>query len=57
MWKHYGYERTWLPKEGSGRKEIYSLSDFEPRSKNLDILIDKMRNTKQSFIFSFRGDA
>jgi len=53
VWKHYGYERTWLPKEGVEGK-IYSLSNFNP-SKNLDILMDKMRNTKQRFLFSFRG--
>jgi len=33
---------------------IYPLTDLKP-SKNLDILIDKMRNTKQTFLFSFRG--
>ena len=32
----------------------YELADLNP-SKNLDILIDKMRNTKQTFIFSYRG--
>ena len=53
VWKHYKYERTWLPaKSIKGNK--YKLTDFEP-SKNLDILLDKMRNTKQSFLFSFRG--
>ena len=53
IWKEYGYERTWLPAEGIEGK-IYELTDFRP-SKNLDILIDKMRNTKQTFLFSFRG--
>ena len=53
IWKHYKYKRTWLPaKNIQGNK--YYLTDFKP-SKNLDILIDKMRNTKQSFLFSFRG--
>ncbi len=53
IWKHYKYERTWLPaKDIQGNK--YYLTDFEP-SKNLDILLDKMKNTKQSFLFSFRG--
>ena len=54
IWKHYKYERTWLAAKGiKGNK--YKLTDFKP-SKNLDILIDKMRNTKQSFLFSFRGN-
>ena len=53
VWKHYKYERMWLPAKGiEGNK--YYLTDFEP-SKNLDILLDKMKNTKQSFLFSFRG--
>ena len=53
VWKRYKYERTWLPAKGiEGNK--YYLTDFKP-SKNLDILINKMRNTKQSFLFSFRG--
>ena len=56
VWKHFKYEgggRKWLPAKGI-KGNIYPLTDFEP-SKALDILIDKMRNTKQSFIFSFRG--
>ena len=53
IWKHYKYKRTWLPAKGiEGNK--YKLTDFKP-SKNLDILLDKMKNTKQSFLFSFRG--
>jgi len=69
VWKNYGYERTWLPavynkeyhkipegcKEGDiieGHK--YDLTDLKP-SKNLDILLDKMRNTKQTFVFAYRG--
>ena len=56
VWKHFKYEgggRKWLPAKGI-KGNIYPLTDFKP-SKTLDILIDKMRNTKQSFIFSFRG--
>ena len=67
--KYKGGGRKWLPavynkkyheipegyKEGDTIEgNIYRLADFGP-SKTLDILIDKMRNTKQSFIFSFRG--
>ena len=69
-YEYEGGGRTWLPavynkkyheipegcKEGDTIEgNIYPLTDFKP-SKNLDILIDKMRNTKQSFIFSFRGN-
>ena len=53
VWKHYKYERTWLAAKGiEGNK--YELTDLKP-SKNLDVLINKMRSTKQSFLFSFRG--
>ena len=53
IWKHYKYKRTWLAAKGIDGNKDY-LTDFKP-SKNLDILINKMRNTKQSFLFSFRG--
>ena len=33
---------------------IYELTDLNP-SRNLSILLDKMRNTKQTFIFAYRG--
>jgi len=64
-----GNERIWLPakynkkyhdippgcKEGDTIKgTIYSLTDLRP-SSNLKILIDKIRNTKQTFLFSYRG--
>lgn len=32
----------------------YELRDLKP-SKNLDILLDKMRNTNQTFLFAYRG--
>ena len=32
----------------------YELPDLDP-SRNLDILLDKMRNTTQTFIFAYRG--
>ena len=53
IWEHYKYKRTWLAAEGI-EGDLHHLTDFKP-SKNLDILIDKMRNTKQNFLFSFRG--
>ena len=53
IWDHYESPRIWLPAEGV-KGHIYTLTDLRP-SKNLDILLDKMRNTKQTFLFSFRG--
>ena len=64
IWTHYGYERTWKPREEldeNGNRtgvvvegEIYYLSDlaqdpFAPELKN------RILNTKESFIFTFRG--
>jgi len=68
-YEYEGGGRTWLPavynkkyheipegcKEGDTIEgTVYPLTDLKP-SKNLDILLDKMRNTKQTFLFSFRG--
>ena len=53
VWKHYGYTRKWLPVPDI-KGNIYSLRDLNP-SQNLQILIDKIKNTKQTFIFAYRG--
>ena len=68
-YEYEGGGRTWLPavynkkyheipegcKEGDTIEgTVYPLTDLKP-SKNLDILIDKMRTSKQTFLFSFRG--
>ena len=55
--KYHG-ERNLIP-EGYKAGDIiegnkYELTDLNP-SKNLDILLDKMRNTNQTFIFAYRG--
>ena len=69
VWKHYGYTRKWLPakynkkyhkipegcKEGDTIKgNIYHLRDLNP-SQNLQILVDKIKNTKEKFLFAYRG--
>ena len=53
IWKHYRYQREWSAAKGI-MGNIYMLNDLKP-SNNLKILIDKIRNTKQTFLFSYRG--
>ena len=53
IWKHYKYQREWSAAKGI-IGNIYMLNDLRP-SNNLKILIDKIRNTKQTFLFSYRG--
>ena len=57
IWKKFplssGKERIWLAAKGI-KGNVYVLNDLRP-SHNLKILIDKIRNTKQTFLFSYRG--
>jgi superfamily I DNA/RNA helicase len=64
IWEHYGYERTWKPREELDEKgnrtgvvvegEMYYLSDLaqDPFASELK---NRILNTKESFIFTFRG--
>ena len=53
IWKHYGYTRTWLPAPGI-QGNIFPLPDLRP-SLSLKKLLDKIKNTNQTFIFAYRG--
>ena len=64
IWAHYGYERTWKPREEldeNGNRtgvvvegEMFYLSDLaqDPFASELK---NRILNTKESFIFTFRG--
>jgi len=64
IWAHYGYERAWKPREEldeNGNRtgvvvegEMYYLSDLtqDPFASELK---NRILNTKESFIFTFRG--
>ena len=64
IWEHYGYERTWKPREELDEKgnrtgvvvegEMYYLSDLAQDPFALE-LKNRILNTKESFIFTFRG--
>ena len=65
IWDHYGSHRIWTPakyteKHGMQRigevikGNVYHLPNFSG-SGNLDILLEKIKNTTQTFLFTFRG--
>jgi DNA helicase-2/ATP-dependent DNA helicase PcrA len=56
IWKDYEYEgggRVWLPAPGI-QGNIYHLADLNP-SLGLKRLLEKIKNTQQTFIFAYRG--
>ena len=66
IWDHYGTHRTWRPanypkgheKEGQliiGNK--YELPNYTTDCSSLRILLDKIRNTKETFLFTFRNNS
>ena len=65
IWDHYGSHRVWTPatyteKHAMGnigeviKGNSYYLANLKG-SSHLDILLDKIRNTDQTFLFTFRG--
>ena len=65
IWDHYGSHRVWTPAKYSERHnkgsvgEIikgngYYLPNLE-QSGSLDILLDKIKNTTETFLFTYRG--
>jgi len=67
IWDHYGSHRIWTPARYTEKHNMghigevikgnsYYLSNFEG-SSHLDILLDKIKNTNQTFLFTYRGNA
>ena len=65
IWNHYKSHKVWTPakytkKHGMGhigeviKGNGYYLSDLHG-SSHLDILLDKIKNTNQTFLFTYRG--
>jgi len=65
IWNHYGSHRTWTPAKYTEKHNMghigeiikgnnYYLSNLEG-SGHLDILLDKIKNTNQTFLFTYRG--
>ena len=65
IWDHYGSHRIWTPARYTEKHNMghigevikgnsYYLSNFEG-SSHLDILLNKIKNTNQTFLFTYRG--
>jgi len=57
VWDHYEYTRKWTPRTEDGKVvegEIYDLMNLS-QDPNLHLLIDKLINTKETFIFTHRS--
>jgi superfamily I DNA/RNA helicase len=57
VWDHYEYTRKWTPRVENGKiveGEIYTLMNLS-QDPNLHILIDKLINTQETFIFTYRS--
>jgi len=57
VWKKWGVyaERTWTPVKGVIGNS-YWIPSLEQRCKASDILIDKILNTDETFLFTYRGN-
>jgi len=65
IWDHYGTHRTWRPAnypeghEKEGQLIIgnhYYLPNYTTDCSHLRILLDKIRNTEETFLFTYRGN-
>ena len=54
LWTKYGYERVWTPTKDEGN--IIRIQGLKSPSLNLDKLIHKIKNTEETFIFTYRGN-
>ena len=52
IWDYYGYERVWLPTEEEG--SVQFLPNLI-RSQALQTLINKIKNSNESFLFTYRS--
>ena len=64
IWDHYGYERIWRPANypkghvNEGLPIIgnhYHLPSLRRESTAMQALLDKIENTKETFLFTYRG--
>jgi len=53
IWEHYGYERTWKPTDIVGNH--YYLPSLNKKCSAMETLLDKIRNTNETFLFTYRG--
>ena len=53
IWENYGYERTWKPTDVIGNH--YHLPSLDKRCSAMTALLDKIKHTNESFLFTYRG--
>jgi superfamily I DNA/RNA helicase len=55
IWDHYGYTRVWKPAKNI-IGEAYQIPSWDRPSYGLDKLLEKIETTKESFLFTYRGN-
>jgi superfamily I DNA/RNA helicase len=53
IWDYYGYERTWKPTDVIGNH--YHLPSLDKRCSAMTTLLDKIKDTNETFLFTYRG--
>ena len=53
IWDYYGYERIWKPTDVVGNH--YHLPSLNKRCSAMETLLDKINNTNETFLFTYRG--
>ena len=54
IWDHYGYQRIWKPAEGIIGNHYY-LPSLQTNCSAMQILLEKIKNTNETFLFTYRG--
>ena len=52
IWNHYGTHRTWKATDIIGNH--YHLSNLQKNCTNMETLLNKIKNTKETFLFTYR---
>ena len=55
IWNHYGYDRIWKPAKGIVGNHYY-LPSLKTNCSSMEKLLDKIENTKETFLFTYRGN-
>ena len=54
IWDYYGYQRIWKPAEGIIGKH-YHLPSLQTNCSAMQTLLEKIKNTNETFLFTYRG--
>ena len=55
IWNFYGYDRVWKPAEGIIGEDYY-LPDLHTDCSAREALLNKIKNTDETFLFTYRGN-